>query len=143
MKMPFPINYPEMVVKKSGGLTASENKLAILGYHTFLSLWSYPNPYKMQSNGKELCDLLIVFDKHIIIFSDKDCAYGNSGDALVDWRRWYKKAIQKSAEQLIGAKNWISIGKFRRIVSPFAHTFVTYRYPSFSSTSAPFGISFS
>ena len=107
MKMPFPINYPEMVVKKSGGLTASENKLAILGYHTFLSLWSYPNPYKMQSNGKELCDLLIVFDKHIIIFSDKDCAYGNSGDALVDWRRWYKKAIQKSAEQLIGAKNWI------------------------------------
>ena len=85
MKMPFPINYPEMVVKKSGGLTASENKLAILGYHTFLSLWSYPNPYKMQSNGKELCDLLIVFDKHIIIFSDKDCAYGNSGDALVDW----------------------------------------------------------
>ena len=107
MKMPFPINYPEMVVKKSGGLTASENKLAILGYHTFLSLWSYPNPYKMQSSGKELCDLLIVFDKHIIIFSDKDCAYGNSGDALVDWRRWYKKSIQKSAEQLIGAKNWI------------------------------------
>lgn len=49
MKMPFPVNYPEMVVKKSGGLTASENKLAILGYHTFLSLWSYPNPYKMQS----------------------------------------------------------------------------------------------
>ena len=71
MKMPFPINYPEMVVKKSGGLTASENKLAILGYHTFLSLWSYPNPYKMQSNGKELCDLLIVFDKHIIIFQTK------------------------------------------------------------------------
>ena len=63
MKMPFPVNYPEMVVKKSGGLTASENKLAILGYHTFLSLWSYPNPYKMQSNGKELCDLLIVYCK--------------------------------------------------------------------------------
>ena len=31
----------------------------------------------------------------------------------------------------LDAKNWISIGKFRRIVSPFAHTFVTYRYPSF------------
>ena len=104
----FPVNYPEMVVEKSEGLTVSEKKLAALGYRTFLRLWSYPNPYKMQLNGKELCDLLIAFDNHIIIFSDKDCAYGNSGDPRVDWRRWYKRAIQKSAEQLIGAKNWIS-----------------------------------
>ena len=104
----FPVNYPEMVVEKSEGLTVSEKKLAALGYRTFLRLWSYPNPYKMQLNGKELCDLLITFDNHIIIFPDKDCAYGNSGDPRVDWRRWYKRAIQKSAEQLIGAKNWIS-----------------------------------
>lgn len=102
-----PINYPEMVVKKSEGLTLSEKKLAALGYQTFLRLWSYPNPYKLQPNGKELCDLLVVFDNHIIIFSDKDCAYGNSGNAQVNWRRWYKKAIQKSAEQLVGAKSWI------------------------------------
>lgn len=61
----------------------------------------------MQLNGKELCDLLIVFDNHIIIFSDKDCTYGSSGNVQVDWRRWYKKAIQKSAEQLVGAKSWI------------------------------------
>lgn len=102
-----PINYPEMVVEKSKGLTVSEQKLAALGYQTFLRLWSYPNPYKLQPNGKELCDLLIVFDNHIIIFSDKDCKYGTSGNAQVDWRRWYKKAIQKSAEQLVGAKSWI------------------------------------
>lgn len=107
MRIPFPINYPEMVVEKSDGLTTSERKLAILGNHTFLRLWSYPNPYKMQLEGKELCDLLIVFDNHIIIFSDKDCKYGKSGNSLVDWRRWYKRAIQKSAEQLIGARNWI------------------------------------
>ena len=104
----MPLNYPEMVVEKSAGLTPSEKKLAALGYHTFLRLWSYPNPYKMQLNGKELCDLLIVFENHIIIFSDKECAYGNSGNAQVDWRRWYKKAIQKSAEQLVGAKSWIT-----------------------------------
>lgn len=61
----------------------------------------------MQLNGQELCDMLVVFDNHIIIFSDKDCSYGNSGDHQVNWRRWYKKAIQKSAEQLVGAKNWI------------------------------------
>lgn len=104
----FRINYPEMVVQKSEGLTESEKKLASLGYRTFLQLWSYPNPYKMQANGQELCDMLVVFENHIIIFSDKDCSYGNSEDPRVAWRRWYKKAIQKSAEQLIGAKNWIT-----------------------------------
>ena len=104
----FPVNYPEMVVEKSAGLTPSEQKLNALGYQTFLRLWSYPNPYKMQPNGKELCDLLIVFDNHIIIFSDKECAYGDSEDPRVNWRRWYKKAIQKSAEQLVGAKSWIA-----------------------------------
>lgn len=76
MPTTLPVNYPEMIVEKSEGLTVSEKKLAALGYQTFLRLWSYPNPYKLQSNGKELCDLLIVFDNHIIIFSDKDCVYG-------------------------------------------------------------------
>lgn len=103
----YPINYPEMVVKKSEGLTDSEKKLISLGYNTFLHLWSFPNPYKKQSGGKELCDLLIVFGDSIIIFSDKDCVYGNSGNERTDWIRWYKKAIKKSAEQLIGAKKWI------------------------------------
>lgn len=107
MQVSFPVNYPELIVQKSEGLTKTEQRLAALGYKTFLKLWSYPNPYKMQTNGKELCDLLVVFDNHIIIFSDKDCSYGDSGNPQVDWRRWYKKAIQKSAEQLIGAKNWI------------------------------------
>lgn len=68
----YPVNYPEMVVKKSEGLTISEKKLVALGYRTFLRLWSYPNPYKMQKNGKELCDLLIVFDNHIIIFQTRN-----------------------------------------------------------------------
>lgn len=104
----FHINYPEMVVQKSKGLTESEEKLATLGYRTFLQLWSYPNPYKMQDNGQELCDMLVVFDNHIIIFSDKDCLYRKSGDPQVDWRRWYKAAIHKSVRQLVGAKNWIT-----------------------------------
>lgn len=74
MQVPFPVNYPELIVQKSEGLTKTEQRLVALGYRTFLNLWSYPNPYKMQANGKELCDLLVVFDNHIIIFSDKDCS---------------------------------------------------------------------
>ena len=103
----FPVNYPEMIVEKSEGVTLSEKKLQALGYNTFLSLWSYPNPFKKQAGGKELCDLLVVFEDHIIIFSDKDCAYGESDDPRIAWRRWYKKAIKRSVEQLLGAKSWI------------------------------------
>jgi hypothetical protein len=34
---------------------------------TFLNLWSYPNVFKVQNKGKELCDLFVVFNNHIII----------------------------------------------------------------------------
>lgn len=107
MKDQFPVNYPEMVIEKSQGFTLSEKRLITLSYNTFLQLWSFPNPYKVQAGGKELCDLLVVFNDHILIFSDKDCIYGSTDNEQVDWRRWYKKAIQKSAEQLLGAKKWI------------------------------------
>lgn len=103
----YPVNYPELITKKSVGTTSCEKKLAALGYNTFLSLWSYPNPYKVQPGGKELCDLLVIFENSIIIFSDKDCRYGETGDARVDWCRWYKRAIKKSVEQLLGARLWI------------------------------------
>ena len=78
----FHINYPEMVVQKSKGLTESEEKLATLGYRTFLQLWSYPNPYKMQDNGQELCDMLEFFAgalaNSIAITAD---AFNNLSDA--------------------------------------------------------------
>lgn len=104
----YPVNYPEMIIPKYDGVTTSEKKLISLGYKTFLSLWSYPNPYKIQSCGKELCDLLVVFENNIIIFSDKDCIYGDAPDDKVNWRRWYKRAIKKSVDQLLGAKLWIT-----------------------------------
>lgn len=107
MNEQLPIKYPEMIVKKSDGFSTSEKKLVSLGYSTFLQLWSFPNPYKKQQGGKELCDLLVVFENDIIIFSDKDCYFDDACDPQIAWKRWYKKAIKKSGEQLIGAKNWI------------------------------------
>ena len=94
-------------VQKSNGVTASEEKLGRLGYQTFLSLWSYPNLFQKHKLVKELCDLLVVFENHIIIFSDKDCSFGDSGDINTDWLRWYKRAILNSANQLRGAMSWI------------------------------------
>ena len=91
--------------RPADGVTSSERYLTALCDRTFLSLWSYPNVYRVP--GKELCDLLIVFEQHIIIFSDKHCVFPNSGNLDLDWARWYRRAIKKSAEQLYRAERWI------------------------------------
>src|SRR6266568_3945049 len=93
-------------IQKSEGLTAAEGHLKRLCDSSFLSLWSYPNIY-CDKDHKEVCDLLVVFQEHIIIFSDKDCLFPNTGDLALDWNRWFKKAIDKSARQLWGAERRI------------------------------------
>ena len=99
-------------VPRADGVTESERYLNTLCDRTFLSLWSYPGVYRDQGrrgkgDGKEVCDLLVVFENHVIIFSDKDCAFPDSGDLVKDWSRWFRKAVKKSAEQVWGAERWI------------------------------------
>lgn len=57
--------------------------------------------------GKEVADLLVVFENHIIIFSDKDCVYPRGDDEELNWRRWFRRAVLESAKQLWGAERWI------------------------------------
>ena len=95
------------MLKKSGGITPTEKHLAHLCEKAFLRLWSYPNLYRNQGGGKELCDVLIVFDRDIIIFSDKSCAYPETGDEVKDWARWFRRSISDSARQVYGAERWI------------------------------------
>ncbi|MGB3364549.1 MAG: SEC-C metal-binding domain-containing protein [Thermodesulfobacteriota bacterium] len=98
---------------KNIGVTDSEKYLGKLCNKTFLSLWSYPGVYQDKGksgdkgHGKEVCDLLVVFGEHILIFSDKDCSFRKSDDILIDWKRWFKRAIQKSAQQVWGAERWV------------------------------------
>lgn len=94
-------------IKKGTGITGAERYLKTLCDRTFLSLWSYPGVYRDQGGGKEVCDLLVVFRNHIIIFSDKDCVFPDTGNLTNDWNRWYKRAIKNSAEQIWGAERWI------------------------------------
>ena len=88
-----------MATYKSEGSTESERYLANLCEKSFLSLWSYPNVFRDQGrkggigDGKELCDLLVVFDQDVIIFSDKSCAFKDTGDTNRDWARWCSRAI--------------------------------------------------
>lgn len=100
-------------IHKADGVTAAERYLARLCEKNFLSLWSYPGVYRDQGkpekggHGKEICDLLVIFDQHVIVFSDKHCQLQDSGDVGRDWQRWFRKAIQKSAEQAWGSERWI------------------------------------
>lgn len=96
-----------MKVQKSSGITPTERYLVRLCERAFLRLWSYPNLYRDQGGGKELCDVLIVFGSDIIVFSDKSCTYPDSGDEVKDWARWFKRSIVDSARQVYGAERWI------------------------------------
>lgn len=92
------------------GITESEKHLAKLGEKTFLNLWSYPNTFidkKEGTEGKELCDLLVVCGSDIIIFSDKTIDWPSCGDINRAWSRWYRRAIEESAKQIHGAERWI------------------------------------
>jgi hypothetical protein len=66
-----------------------------LATKTFLTDWCYPNPKK--PDGKELCDLLVVFDETAIIWQIKDLKVDKAGK--------YKKAeVEKNLRQLGGAR---------------------------------------
>ncbi len=105
-------NGPNAIVR-ADGITPAERLLKRLCDRSFLSMWSYSGIYRDQGrpnqkgDGKEVCDLVVVFENHIIIFSDKDCDFPNTGNPDLDWSRWYKKAIRKAADQIWGAERWI------------------------------------
>jgi hypothetical protein len=99
-------------IPRGEGTTTSERYLATLGERAFLNLWSYPNAFidkraRPGGEGKELCDLLVVFGDDIIIFSDKTIAWPASGDLTLSWQRWFRRAVEKSVDQIKGAERWI------------------------------------
>lgn len=90
----------------------SEKLLENLCAKSFLSLWSHPNPYNdkglpQRGEGKELCDLLVIFGHDILIFSDKSCVFPSTSDESLDWKRWHKKSISESYQQILGAERWL------------------------------------
>lgn len=98
---------------RSEGITPSERYLTKLCGRSFLSLWSYTNLHTDEGRkggkgvGHELCDLLVVFGNDVIIFSDRYIKFNRSADILVSWKRWFKRAVLKSANQLYGAEAWL------------------------------------
>lgn len=99
-----------------GGYNESEKYLNSLCNRSFLSLWSYSNLFKQR--GQELCDALVVVGNRVLIFSDKACQFKEDGSLDVNWARWFRSAIEKSANQLWGAKNWIERHRDRIFLDP-------------------------
>lgn len=97
----------------TGGITPSERYLSGLANRSFLSLWSYSNLHTAEGrknnkgDGKEFCDLMVVFDDRILLFSDKHSEFPDCSDMSVAWGRWYRRAIEKSVRQLKGAEQWL------------------------------------
>ena len=100
-----------MPIIKSKGVTEAERILADICENTFLNLWSYPNPFK--DDGKELCDLIVVFENHVILFFDRESRKfdGATKDILISWKRWKKEAIDKQIKTVRGAEKYICSGR--------------------------------
>jgi len=88
-------------------MTATEKFVSDLCRKTFLPFWSFPNPIGKRLD-KELCDILVVCDPDIVIFSVKEINIKESGDAEVDHQRWERNAIMESVSQIYGAERIIS-----------------------------------
>jgi hypothetical protein len=94
------------------GVTKDENLLISLGLRSFLKFWSWPNLYRDQEkrtenqDGKEICDLTIMYGNDILFFSDKRIKFNSNKPTKIAWARWYRKAIIESLKQLEGAKRW-------------------------------------
>lgn len=99
------------VTRRSGG-TVRERYLSALAEKSFIGLWSYPSVFRDQGlstsgTGKEVADLLLYFDGHVVLFSDKDITFPTHADMKVAWGRWYKRSIVESAKQLYAAEKYI------------------------------------
>lgn len=98
----------------SQGANESERSLIALCATSFLSLWSFPNTYTSEGahanhmSGKEFADVLVVFGRDVLIFSDKHVELDATADLRVAWSRWHRKAVFKSIRQLRGARNWLT-----------------------------------
>jgi hypothetical protein len=88
------------------GANSSEQFVYEVCEKSFLSLWSYVNP-QGRNLGKELCDILIVCDPHVIVVSVKDIELKDSGNIKVEWDRWQRKAVNASKKQIEGAIRWL------------------------------------
>ena len=100
-----------MKIRKSEGFTPTEKLLSYLCENMFLEFFSYLNP--VREDGKELCDLIAVFEDHVFIFFDRESRKFDKDDKdeSVRWKRWKKEVVDKQIKALRGAEKYIRTGR--------------------------------
>ncbi len=81
---------------------------------SFLSLWSYASP-EGKTHGREMCDILVVCDPDIILFSVKEVRPTKHADDTVRTKRWVRAAVNESVDQVYGAERFIQSGKHTHV----------------------------
>lgn len=89
LSIPYDKHYFELKGKNA------ENLVYNLAQKSFLTDWCFMNP--KWEDGKELCDLLVIFDDKAIIWQIKDLKRGEDG-------KYNKGEVEKNLRQLLGAK---------------------------------------
>lgn len=81
-----------------------------LAYNTYLKYWCFPNPKDELGDKKEICDLLICFQNHLLIISIKNYSFKGN------YERYFRSTLEKAVSQIHGAErkllNKHSIVKF-------------------------------
>lgn len=103
-------------ISRGEGTTPGERELAKLADLSFFGLWSYASVHRQMTKGSrtlrhEVADLIVVFGKDVIIFSEKDIKFPDSGDLTVDWGRWFRQSVSESVVQLRGAERYVKSGR--------------------------------
>jgi hypothetical protein len=111
------------IINRGTGKTLTERHLAKLADKSFLNLWSYANVFNdkrpaPKAQGQELCDLLVVCDPYVLVFSDKHVEWLGDEKLSLNWTRWYKRAISHSMRQIRGAQRWIETYPNRIFIDP-------------------------
>lgn len=93
-------------MSKHNGVTPTERLLTQYCNKVFLGLWNFPNPQR--HDGKELCDHMVIFDNHVLLFFDREAELKtNSDDIDIKWNRWLKKVIHAQIRSVNGAEKYV------------------------------------
>lgn len=114
-------------IERNFGLTPTEKFLSEICDKTFLKLWVYPNTF--YKKGKEFCDVLVVFEENVFIFSVKEITFNLEKDTGVAWQRWKRKAIDDSIKQINGAVSWIAKCPDKIFLDPNCEKLIPIKIP--------------
>jgi hypothetical protein len=100
-----------MAIIKSTGVTDTERMLADYCERSFLGLWSWPNLY--EDDGKELSDVLAVFEDRVFIFFDREGRHFDKEgvDTETAWSRWRRKVVDAQIDTARGAERYLRSGR--------------------------------